>query len=137
MLAIDSIEPMTLVELDEASHILVLDSIDVGRTPGTIVWFDADDLSPCASRSVFRFGVADLLMLAGQTGNAPEEAGILGVQPACTQAGVPMCPQVRAALPRLVGRATRIVERWLDDAPATFDRASARDPCRDGVGFPL
>ncbi len=135
VLALDDIGPATIAELDGATHILVLDSIDVGREPGTIVWFNADDLSPCATRSVYRFGVADLLVRVGQTTSAPAEAIVLGVQPSCDGGCDDLSPDVEAAVPRLVDQATWIVRAWLDGIPAREGSHSAKQPCGDGASI--
>jgi hydrogenase maturation protease len=137
VLALDAIGPATIAELDGASHILVLDCIDVGREPGTIVRFNADDLSPCATRSVHRYGVADLLVNVGQTANAPVEAIVLGVQPACTEPGDHLSRDVEEAVPRLVDQAARIVLAWLDGAPGRAERKPSKEPCVDGGNIRL
>jgi hydrogenase maturation protease len=132
VLALDAIGPATIAELDGVTHILILDCIDVGREPGTIVWFNADDLSPCATRSVHRFGVADLLVRVGQTTSAPAEAIVLGVQPGCTEAGDHLSADVHAAVPRLVDQAARIVCAWLNGTPTRAEPKPSREPCVDG-----
>jgi hydrogenase maturation protease len=132
VLAIDEIGPAVIAELDGASHVVIVDCIDVGRTPGTIVRFDADDLSPCAARSVHRFGVADLLVAVGQTSDALQEAIVLGIQPASMDPGPELSPEVEAAVPRVVARAARIVAGWTRDAPAPGPRRR-EEPC-SGAG---
>lgn len=132
VLALAGVGSDTIDELDGVSHILVLDCIDVGRSPGTIVCFEAGDLSPCAARTVFRFGVADLLVRIGQTSRAPEEAIVLGVQPASLQQGAVRSPEVEAAVPELVDRAVAIVEAWLDGEVPRIER-SAAEPCIGAV----
>ncbi len=130
VLAVGAISPATIAELEGTSHIVVFACIDVGRTPGTVVRFDADDLSPCAARSVHPFGVADLLICVGQTSQALEEAIVLGVQPASMEAGPALSPEVEAALPSLVDQASSIVAGWLDGhGPA--ERGQDRGPCLD------
>jgi hydrogenase maturation protease len=114
VLALAGVGPAVMADLDGASHILVLDCIDVGRAPGSIVVFEADDLSPCAARSVFRFGVADLLAAVGQTAEAPERAVVLGLQPASTEPGTTLSPEVESAVPLLVDRAVHLLATWLD-----------------------
>ncbi|HSJ51999.1 MAG TPA: hydrogenase maturation protease [Actinomycetota bacterium] len=130
VVASGAIGPATIADLEGFSHIIVLDSIDVGRAPGTIVWFEAGDLSPCASSAVHEFGVADLLMLVGQTSRAPEEAIVLGCQPATLDMGAPLSLPVLVAIPRMVDQASLIIRAWADGV-ATFDRTPLRRPCPD------
>jgi hydrogenase maturation protease len=129
VLAMGSIDRYVLDRLDGASHILVLECIDVGREPGTIVWFDAEDLSPCATRSVHNFGVADLLVLVGQTSRAPEQAIVLGLQPESTGPGPRLTWAVERAIPQLVDRAVGVVTAWtMGLVPA---ERRPKEPCAD------
>jgi hydrogenase maturation protease len=130
VLAVGAISPATIAELDGMSHIVVFACIDVGRAPGTVVRFDADDLSPCAARSVHRFGVADLLACVGQTSQAPQEAIVLGIQPASVEAGPALSPEVEAAVPRLVDEAASIVAGWIDGRRSA-GRGQDKGPCLD------
>lgn len=128
VVAAGAIGPATIADLEGFSHIIVLDSIDVGRSPGTIVWFEAGDLSACASSAVHEFGVADLLMLVGQTTQAPEEAIVLGVQPGTLEIGAALSLPVLVAIPRVVDQASLIIRAWTDGV-ATYDRTPLRRPC--------
>jgi hydrogenase maturation protease len=130
VVAAGAIGPASIDDLEGFTHIIVLDTIDVGRGPGTIVWFEAGDLSPCASSVVHEFGVADLLMLVGQTSRAPEEAIVLGVQPATLELGAPLSLPVLVAIPRLVDQASLIIRAWVDGI-STFDRTPSKRPCPD------
>jgi hydrogenase maturation protease len=130
VLELRAVDRTALDHLDGASHILVLECIDVGREPGTIVCFDAEDLSPCAARSVHDFGVADLLVLVGQSARAPEQALVLGVQPASRNPGTRLSPAVEVAVPGLVERAVEVVNAWA--AGLVPVERLPKEPCGDG-----
>lgn len=115
-------------ELDGASHVLVIDCVDVGREPGSVVLFDADMLSPCIAQVTFRdLDVVHHLVLAGQHADAPEEIALLGVQGERTE-GEGLSCRVEAAVPVLVEEAVTVVHAWLHDtAPGSPARADAPD----------
>lgn len=118
-----SIEP----ELDGATHILVIDCVDVGRSPGSVVLFDGASLSPCIALASIRDPqVAHVLFLAGQHADAPEEIALLGVQPARTEAGDALSPEIEAAIPELVDLALAVLGSWFDPSAPTVTAPSDR-----------
>jgi len=115
-----SIGPDVEPELDGATHILLIDCVDVGRAPGSVVLFDGESLSPCIALASIRDPeVSHLIFLAGQHADAPEEVALLGVQPALTEIGDGLSGQLEAALPKMVDVALAVIRSWLDpEAPA-------------------
>jgi hydrogenase maturation protease len=107
----------TLGELEGVSHVLVLDTIDVGRRPGSIAAFETNELSPCGSKVIGAFGVADLFAMVGQTSDAPEEAIVLAMQPASTHPFTEISHQVRDGIPELVQQALAVLRSWLEGGP--------------------
>jgi len=125
-----SIGPTVEPELDGATHILLIDCVDVGRAPGSVVLFDGVSLTPCIALASIRDPqVAHVLFLAGQHADAPEEIALLGVQPALTDAGDALSEVIEAAVPELVGLALAVLESWLDPSapPVTARRARPAD----------
>jgi hydrogenase maturation protease len=142
IVATGAIGPATMEDLDLEgfSHIVILNHLDVGRSPGTVVTFDSDDLSPCATRSVYQFGgVANVLISVGQTARAPEEAVVVAVQPVTVDLGAPISMEVLLALPRMAERAREIVHGWLEGRPVGVGVGTpVGDPCleaSDGRGL--
>ncbi len=109
-----------LPEVEDALRLLVLDCIDLGGAPGTIMRLGGGDVATegGAHVSPHQFGLADLLVLSALRGTQPEEVVVLGVQPAAIEPGLDLSPEVGAALPRLVERAVEILERWVAPGPA-------------------
>lgn len=111
-------------ELDGATHVLVIDAVDVGRAPGAVVLFDGDMLSPCIAQVTFRdLDIVHHLVLAGQHADAPEEIALLGVQ-SLMMDGAELSEPVRASLPDLAEQALGVVCAWLDRATPAPDRAA-------------
>ncbi|HSD48323.1 MAG TPA: hydrogenase maturation protease [Actinomycetota bacterium] len=111
-------------ELDGATHVLVIDAVDVGRQPGVVVLFDGDMLSPCIAQVTFRdLDIVHHLVLAGQHADAPEEIALLGVQSVMMD-GDELSAPVRASLPELAEKALGVVRSWLDRLAPVPDRTA-------------
>lgn len=92
-----------LAHIWDASHVLVLDAIDVGETPGTIIRLAGDKLHCLTgSCSVHQLGLADMLAALRALARKPPEVVVLGVQPATTEWGTDLSGPVEAALKPLV-----------------------------------
>jgi hydrogenase maturation protease len=113
VVAAGALGPATIVEIEGARHLLVLDAMECGLAPGSIVRCAGADLPPAGTHlSVHGFGVADLLVLLAQRGAVPEETVVLGVQPATLSPRTSLTPEVEAVLPELVDAALAVLEEW-------------------------
>ena len=102
-----------LYPLDGATHLLALDAIDTGTTPGTLLRFADDEIADLpVAKSVHLLGFSDLIGAMRLTGSAPVEIVVLGVQPARIAWGTQPTPTVEAALPRLMESAVAQIGRW-------------------------
>jgi len=105
--------PATLPEVEGATHLLILDAVDAGRQPGTIIEVEPSALgSRGASLSAHDFVVADLLVMLEHVGRSPERSLVLGVQPAVVGPGAELSPAVERALPGLVRTALSVLAAW-------------------------
>jgi hydrogenase maturation protease len=90
----------------DCSYLLVLDAVDVGQPPGTLVRMSSQELQTLPGKgSVHQLGVADLLVALRVLANRTPEVVLLGVQPASTEWGTELSPAVGAALDSLVDAA--------------------------------
>ena len=88
------------------SYLLVLDAVDVGQPPGTLVRMSSQELQTLPGKgSVHQLGVADLLVALRVLAKRPPEVVLLGVQPATTEWGTELSPAVAAVLPALADAA--------------------------------
>jgi hydrogenase maturation protease len=95
------------------SRLLVLDAVDTGAAPGTLVRFAGDDLARLpTSKSVHLLGLSDLMQVLLLMDACPTEVILLGVQPGCTGWGTALTPAVAAAQPRLAESALRQLANW-------------------------
>ncbi|MFZ0289083.1 MAG: hydrogenase maturation protease [Candidatus Sulfotelmatobacter sp.] len=90
----------------DCSCLLVLDAVDVGQPPGTLVRMSSQELQTLPGRgSVHQLGVSDLLVALRILANRTPEVVLLGVQPASTEWGTELSPAVAAVLPALADAA--------------------------------
>ena len=95
------------------SHLLLLDAIDVGEQPGTVIRMEGVDLRGLPGAvSVHQLGLADLLATLPLISDAPTEVVLLGIQPAETDWGVELSPAVEAKLGELVEAAVEQLVNW-------------------------
>lgn len=103
-----------LPALESARRVLLLDAIDAGAAPGTVVELAGDEL-PCrlaAKLSPHQIDVGELLALAALRGALPEQLVALGVQPERVELGVGLSPAVAAALDGLLAGARARLCAW-------------------------
>lgn len=96
-----------------AARLLVLDAVDVGETPGSIVRMSGAECCRLQGGSnVHQLGFADLMAALRLLDAEPGEVVLLGIQPASTDWSATLTPQVEAALPGLVEKAIQVMNSW-------------------------
>jgi hydrogenase maturation protease len=87
----------------DCSYLLVLDAVDFGQPPGTLVRMSSQELQALPSKgSVHQLGVADLLVALRVLARRQPTVVLLGVQPATTDWGTELSPSVMASMDFLV-----------------------------------
>jgi hydrogenase maturation protease len=105
-----------LAFLYDCSQLLMLDAVDVGDHPGTMLRLAGDELQGLRTgTSVHQLGVADLLTTLPLVSEVDREIVILGVQPASTDWGTELSPPVKAAIDPLVDQAIDQVLLWIKE----------------------
>jgi hydrogenase maturation protease len=90
----------------DCSYLLVLDAVDVGQPPGTLLRMSSQEVQALPGKgSVHQLGVADLLVAVRVLASRTPEVVLLGVQPASTEWGTELSPAVAAVLPALADAA--------------------------------
>jgi hydrogenase maturation protease len=86
-----------------SSRLLVLDAIDVGALPGTVLCLRGADLqSVPGNGNVHDLALGDILNALRLLGQEPPEIVLLGIQPGTTQLGTELSECVESSLPLLV-----------------------------------
>jgi hydrogenase maturation protease len=103
-----------LPAIEDATHILVLDAVNTGAAPGTIVRHAMTELEPLpGSPSVHQIGFADMLEgLRWMNKLSDKTIVLLGVQPEQTGWGENLSPTVEAALPALIQATLEELREW-------------------------
>lgn len=95
------------------SKLLVMDAIDAGEKPGTVVRFEGSALHGLPGKSsVHQLGFADMMVALELLGETPPEVVVLGVQPSSTEWSSELTPEVQAAMPNLLDQAIRQLNIW-------------------------
>ena len=119
---------LLLPYLADSRRVIIVDAIDVGERPGTLVRLDGADW---ASAFLVRLtphdvGLVDLLGAAEISGSWPEELVLHGAQPACTTIGTELTEAVEAAVDPLIEAIVTDLARWgRSVAPAKESAACA------------
>jgi hydrogenase maturation protease len=107
--------------LHDSSRILLLDAVDVGELPGTLVRISGNELGGLpGGASVHQLGVADLLATLPLVSDIPREIVLWGIQPASTDWGTELSAPVQAALEALVEAAVEQLLDWQREIAAQF-----------------
>ncbi|MBK9115225.1 MAG: HyaD/HybD family hydrogenase maturation endopeptidase [Betaproteobacteria bacterium] len=102
-------------DVASARRVLVLDAVDFGLAPGSLVVLRGDDV-PAWGRtrlSPHQLGFNDVLALAQLNGRAPETVVAIGVQPVeLSDFGGSLRPAVRDRIPEAVALAAAELATW-------------------------
>jgi hydrogenase maturation protease len=97
----------------DASRVLFLDAVNSGAAPGTLTRMTGRDLlGTSGGWSVHQLGVADLIAALALVSAGPQDIVVLGVQPAHTDWGTSLSPDVESALSGLVDKALAQLQLW-------------------------
>jgi hydrogenase maturation protease len=120
----------------DASRVLVLDAMDGGEAPGTLMRLQATDLlRDATSRTAHQLGVVDLITALALVSSYRQEILVLGVQPAFTGWGTMLSAEVKAALEPMVEAALRHLLAWSRvSIPAEKSHPSFSEEAKDRVG---
>lgn len=106
---------MDLLPLVEScSHLLLLDAVDAGRPPGTIIELDGAEI-PLFSRlklSWHQLGFEEVLQFAGVRDRLPGHLHLVGAQPADISTGYGLSPAIEALVPQIADTAVGVLARW-------------------------
>jgi hydrogenase maturation protease len=102
-----------LYHVENASLLLVLDAVDAGEPPGTVMLYRGGEVETLPrNRSIHLLGLADLLGALRLTGRAPEQVLLLGIQPESTGWGTQLSPAVEAVQDKLIEIALERIIAW-------------------------
>ena len=100
--------------VEECSHLLLLDAVDAGLPPGTVVELTGEQIPLLAGVKLSEHQVSfqEVLALARLRGRLPQHLHLVGIQPADLSLGLAPSPLVAAQIPELVRRAQLKLAEW-------------------------
>ncbi len=103
-----------LMLVEDASHLLVLDAVNVGKTPGTVAELAKEQIPLFSGimMSEHQITFQQVLGLASIRGNLPERLHLVGAQPEDMTIGVGLSPVIENAMPEILTRAERVLREW-------------------------
>ncbi len=103
-----------LMIVEECSHLLLLDAVNVGKPAGTVVELEKEQIPLYAGVKLSQHQITfqEVLGLANIRGYLPEHLHLIGIQPENLSVGLELSPVVAKALPEVVERAKKIMEKW-------------------------
>lgn len=110
-------------------RLLVVDAIDVGEAPGTLLRFEGDALKGLPGKpSVHQLGFADLMAALQLIGGTPDEIVVFGVQPLSTEWSSDLTPPVRKSLEPLAAAVLGQLESWAGESELSPRSANPPPP---------
>jgi hydrogenase maturation protease len=103
-----------LVPVEEATHLLILDAVDAGQPPGSVVELTREHIPLFTGVKISQHQVTfqEVLGLALIRSKLPEYLHLIGVQPVSLEMGTDLSPRVAAALSEVVERAWALLAAW-------------------------
>ena len=100
--------------VDDATHLLILDAVDAGKSPGTVIEMQGDDipLFGGARLSEHQITFQEVLGLAMLRNRLPAKLHLIGVQPVDLSVGVGLSDVVSEVLPDVIRRAEIVLKHW-------------------------
>ena len=98
--------------LEEARRVLILDAVQAGGEPGTLVQVAQDEIVPRPDGSpAHTTSILEARRLLGPDAPWPEII-VLGIEPACLDYGMTLSAPVARTLPYLLARARELISHW-------------------------
>jgi hydrogenase maturation protease len=103
-----------LMIVEECSHLLILDAVNVGKPAGTVVELRKEEIPLYAGVKLSQHQVTfqEVLGLANIRGYLPAHLHLIGIQPEDLSIGLELSRVVESALPEVVNRAKNVLAQW-------------------------
>jgi hydrogenase maturation protease len=100
--------------IERADRVLILDAIDLGDPPGTLIRLEGDEIPRflALKLSPHQIDLREVLALAELRGTLPGEVIALGIQPERVEMSTTFSPAVAARFDQLVHLAADILSDW-------------------------
>ncbi|QAR33958.1 hydrogenase maturation protease [Geovibrio thiophilus] len=85
-------------KLEEAEHIIIIDTLDADGEPGEIRTYGLDDIrlnKIPAKMSPHQIGLQEVLLISEVRGKVPESVKLLGIIPKSLESGIDLSPELQ------------------------------------------
>ncbi|MHC1740569.1 MAG: HyaD/HybD family hydrogenase maturation endopeptidase [Anaerolineaceae bacterium] len=103
-----------LMIVEECSHLLILDAVNIGKPAGSVVELTKEQIPLFSGIQLSQHQITfqEVLGLAKIRGYLPERLHLIGIQPADISTGLDLSQIVKDALPEVVSRALVVLDNW-------------------------
>ena len=103
-----------LPKLEGIGRLLVVDAVETGGKPGTLVRLAGEELPIALQTKVspHQMGLKDLLAVAELMGHAPREMVLVGIQPASIEMGDELSRDVAVQLEKMIANVLTELDKW-------------------------
>jgi hydrogenase maturation protease len=100
--------------VETCSHLLVLDAVNAGHPPGSLIELSGEAIPAYAGVKLSQHQVTfqEIVGLARFRGKLPPHLHLIGLQPADLSMGIGLSPTVAAAMPQMLERAAGVLRVW-------------------------
>lgn len=100
--------------VESCSHLLILDAVDAGRPPGTIIELGREAIPLFSSIKLSRHQVSfqEVLQFAVVRGRLPAYLRLIGAQPADISTGYGLSTVIMPLVPEIAERAIAVLAEW-------------------------
>lgn len=100
-----------LVRLDNLEVLIIVDAIDWGANPGSVIVARLEDFEEVRLRMSHSLPVTEILKLMKKLFGKPSDVYIIGVQPGHIKPGIEFTPQVRKAIHTVTAKVKDILAK--------------------------
>lgn len=106
-----------LMIVEECSHLLILDAVNVGKPAGTVVELTKEQIPLYAGVKLSQHQITfqEVLGLANIRGKLPEHLHLIGIQPEDISVGLDLSQSIAEKMPEVISRAERMIEQWQNE----------------------
>lgn len=103
-----------LYYLEGVENLLMIDAVEMGKEPGTLLRLEGDDVPAFLSlkMSPHQIGIPDMLFAAKLKDLYPRNVVLWGVQPGVLDTGLELSPAVAPQVDVLVNKVVEELDRW-------------------------
>jgi len=100
--------------VEDTNHLIIIDAINAGKEPGTIIKLEGDEVPNYVGVkvSIHQLGFSEVLAVAKVRDQYPENIVMIGMQPYSLELNPGVTPQGRETAKKLIEAVKQQVEAW-------------------------